>query len=201
MNLLILFNNMTEEKLTPNQFYLLYCIHYSIAPPNINVHQELRLLIQDAWLTQNDKLYLLEPKSMSLISKMESYFAVQLKKSDNSIMGDDFDVNAEKYNTLFPRMKLGSNKPARAPIKEIITSFRWFFTEHDYTWDVILDATELYLEAEEAKGYKYTRTSKYFIRKQESDKSWSSDLAAYCDLVLNGEEFKEPIFTEKVFGK
>ena len=192
---------MTEEKLTPNQFYLLYCIHYSIAPPNINVHQELRLLIQDAWLTQNDKLYLLEPKSMSLISKMESYFAVQLKKSDNSIMGDDFNDNAEKYNNIFPRMKLGSNKPARAPIKEIITCFRWFFTEHDYTWDVILDATELYLEAEEAKGYKYTRTSKYFIRKQDSDKSWSSDLAAYCDLVLDGEEFKQPLFTEKVFGK
>jgi len=192
---------MMEEKLTPNQFYLLYSIKYSLTTPGINAHQEIRLLVNDGWLTQNDKVYILEPKSESLISKMESYFAVQLKKSDNSVMGDDFDVNAEKYNSLFPRMKLGSNKPARAPIKEIITCFRWFFTEHDYTWDVILDATELYLEAEEAKGYKYTRTSKYFIRKQESDKSWSSDLAAYCDLVLNGEEFKEPLFTEKVFGK
>ena len=199
MNLLILFNMMIEEKLTPNQFYVLYCINYGLTSPNINMHQEIRHLIIDEWIVKQESGYTVTPKTASLISKLESYFGVHLKKSNNSIMGADFEANAEKYNNIFPRIKLGSNKAARAPIKEIIPAFRWFFEEYSYDWDTIYKATQMYLESEEAKKYKYTRTSKYFIRKQEQDKSWASDLASYCDLVLNGEDYEEDEFREKVF--
>jgi len=193
----VVFNHIAEAGLTPNQFYLLYSMNQSITAPLMNTHQELRALLVDYWIKEST--YELEPKALSLISKIDSYFGVQVKKSNNGLMGDDFEANAEKYNVIFPRMKLPSNKPARSPLKEIITAFREFFKEYDYTWDEIHAGAAYYIEEEEKKGYKYTRTSRYFIRKQDTDKSWVSDLAGYCELVRSGEDFEESKFTEKEF--
>ena len=193
----VVFNHIAEAGLTPNQFYLLYSMNQGITTPLMNTHQELRALLVDYWIKEST--YELEPKALSLISKIDSYFGVQVKKSNNGLMGDDFEANAEKYNVIFPRMKLPSNKPARSPLKEIITAFREFFKEYDYTWDEIHAGAAYYIEEEEKKGYKYTRTSRYFIRKQDTDKSWISDLAGYCELVRSGEDFEESKFTEKEF--
>lgn len=209
----VIFNHILEAKLTPNEFYMLYCLKEGISPPNINTHQEMRNLVtngyihrepvkqKDGTLLDVEKCYeiRLEPMALSLISKINSYFGVQVKKSNNALMGQDFEVNAQKYNEIFPKMKLPSNKPARSPIKEIIAAFREFFKDYDYTWEVIHAAAEYYIEEEEKKGFKYTRTSRYFIRKQDSDKSWISDLAGYCELIKNGEDRDEPKFIEKTF--
>jgi hypothetical protein len=206
----VVFNHITEARLTPNQFYLIYCMNQGITAPTLNIHQELRSLIAIGFITEeSDKEeagnigcginYKLQPEALSLISKIDSYFGVQVKKSNNALMGQDFEANALKYNEIFPKMKLPSNKPARSPLKEIIVAFREFFKDYDYTWDIIHAATEYYIEEEEKKGFKYTRTSRYFIRKQDSDKSWISDLAGYCELIKNGEDHNEPKFIEKTF--
>lgn len=213
MGIEVIFNHIIEAKLTPNQFYLLYCLRENITAPNINSHQDMRVLVTEGYIYKEpmkdkngnlldvDKVYgiALEPKALSLLSKIESYFGVQVKKSNNAIMGQDFEANALKYNEIFPKMKLPSNKPARSPLKEIITAFREFFKEYDYTWEIVHAAAAYYIEEEEKKGFKYTRTSRYFIRKQDSDKSWVSDLAGYCELVKNGEDIDEPKFIDKTF--
>lgn len=200
---LTVFNSIIEEKLTPNQFYLLCCINEGISAPLINMHQELRQLVVDLWITDETSgagiSYKLNPKAYSVIAKIGSYMGVQVKAAMNTIMGDEFNKNCETYNNIFPRMKLPSNKAARAPIKEIVTAFKWFFENHDYDWDTIHAAAAVYIESEKSKNFRYTRTSKYFIRKQDTDKSWSSDLAAFCELVKNGEEYEEAKYTDKVF--
>jgi len=197
------FNSIIEEGLTPNQFYLLYCINESMSPPLINMYQELRYLVVNDWVKDNTSAtgpsYELTVKAHTIITKVGSYLGVQVKAAMNTIMGDEFNKNCETYNNIFPRMKLPSNKAARAPIKEIITAFKWFFENYDYDWEIIHAATEAYIDAEKSKNFRYTRTSKYFIRKQDTDKSWSSDLAAFCELIKNGEEFEDPKFTDKVF--
>lgn len=193
----VVFNHIAEAKLTPNQFYLLYSMNQGITAPLMNTHQELRALLIDHWIKENT--HELEPKALSLISKIDSYFGVQVKKSNNGLMGQDFETNAEKYNEIFPRMKLPSNKPARSPIKEIVLAFREFFKEYDYGWEIIHAAAAYYIEEEEKKGFKYTRTSRYFIRKQDSDKSWISDLAGYCELIKNGEDQDDVKYVDKVF--
>jgi len=200
----VVFNHITQEGLTPNQFYLLHCLNQGISTPTLNLHQELRGLIGSEFIMPHQDAkdgfnYQLQPKALTLIGKIDSYFGVQIKKSNNGLMGQDFEANAEKYNEIFPRMKLPSNKPARSPLKEIVIAFREFFKEYDYTWDEIHAGAAYYIEEEEKKGYKYTRTSRYFIRKQDSDKSWISDLAGYCELVRSGEDFEDPKFTAKVF--
>ena len=193
----VVFNHIAEAKLTPNQFYLLYSMNQGITAPLMNTHQELRALLIDHWIKETT--YELEPKALSLISKIDSYFGVQVKKSNNGLMGQDFEANAEKYNEIFPRMKLPSNKPARSPIKEIVLAFREFFKEYDYGWEIIHAAAAYYIEEEEKKGFKYTRTSRYFIRKQDSDKSWISDLAGYCELIKNVEDQDDVKYVDKVF--
>jgi hypothetical protein len=82
---------------------------------------------------------------------------------------------------------------------KIKLNIKWFFENHEYDWEIIHLAATTYIESEKSKNFKYTRTSKYFIRKQDTDKSWSSDLAAFCELVKNGEEFEEAKYTDKVF--
>jgi hypothetical protein len=197
----VVFNHITEAGLTPNQFYLLYCMNQSISAPSVNLHQELRSLQADGWIVfENTGVYKLQPKIMTLISKIDSYFGAQVKKSNVLLMGEDFETNALKYNETFPRMKLPSNKPARSPIKEVVSAFREFFKEHSYSWEVVHQAAKYYIEEEEKKGFRFTRTSRYFIRKQDQDKSWISDLAGYCELIVSGEDADtKAVFKTKEF--
>ena len=43
------FNKILKEGLTPNQFYLLYCLKDSTSPIKINGHLELRTLEEGFW--------------------------------------------------------------------------------------------------------------------------------------------------------
>ena len=84
-------------------------------------------------------------------------------------------------------------------MKTLENGFRWFFDNYEYSWEIILSATRKYVYDFEMKNYEYMRTSQYFIRKQNTDKSWDSDLATYCDMILNGEdEYEENYFKDKI---
>ena len=84
LQMMEMFNKMTEAGLTPNQFYLLYCSQENISAQNINMHQELRFLVQEGWLDSNN---LLQPKAVSLIDKIESYFKIQKNKTSIQLLG------------------------------------------------------------------------------------------------------------------
>ena len=40
--------------------------------------------------------------------------------------------------------------------------------------------------------------SQYFIRKNNVDKTWDSELANYCDMIINGLDNISPHFSETV---
>ena len=63
----------------------------------------------------------------------------------------------------------------------------------EYTKDVILKATKLYLQEQEQNGWKYTLLAGNFIYKAEKGRGnvIDSTLATYCDLILNGNEPSE----------
>jgi len=87
----------------------------------------------------------------------------------------------------------------RSSPKNLEANFRWFFENFSYSWETILKATELYVQKQSDENYKYTRTSMYFIRKQDSSKVASSDLADYCEIIESGETLENKIiFKEKV---
>lgn len=98
------------------------------------------------------------------------------------------------YNELFPKQKAGSGKYMRGNIKNVETNFKWFFKNYNYTWEIIIEATSRYLDQQFKENYKYTRTSMYFIKKDDK-----SDLADWCEIVSSGADSgDEKIFAEKV---
>ena len=113
-------------------------------------------------------------------------------------MGDSFLDNIKVYNEIFPNKKLSSGKYARVNPKTLENAFRWFFEIYDYSWDIILQATAKYVDEYEIRRFEYMRTSQYFVRKQNTDKTWDSDLATYCDLILSGSDEDTNYFKERV---
>jgi hypothetical protein len=196
MAMMDMFNMMLERELSPNQFFVLYCMQQSISPNNVNLHQELRHLQNTEYLDQENKLL---PKAISTIAKIESFFKIHKKKTSNQLLGEDFSKKINEYNELFPKKKAGSGKYMRTSPKNLEANFRWFFENFTYSWETILKATEMYLSKQQDENYKYTRTSMYFIRKQDSSKIASSDLADYCEIVESGETIQDKvIFKERV---
>jgi hypothetical protein len=192
-----IFNKLLIQGLTPNQFYILYCKHTNIVPhTSINSGIEILRLKNDEWIDEDT----LTVKSLALIKEIDSYFKASKKKTSKAVMGENFMANIEVYLDLFPKFKLPSGKYARSDKKNLEGNFRWFFENHSYNWELVIDATKLYLDQYERQGYKYMRTSQYFIRKQNADKTYDSELANYCDMILNGETgMNDNHFSEKVF--
>jgi hypothetical protein len=156
-------------------------------PKHVNNTLELRQLQNSQWI---DTEYKLLDKGIALldaVAKNIPYGKVDVKT---------FDV--DQYLILFPKGKLPSGKPARINKKVISEAFIWFFKNYDYEWDIVMKATALYVDEFETKNYLYMKNSQYFIRKQMSDKSWDSELANYCDLIINGTDDTSSHFSENV---
>lgn len=193
-----IFNKLIKAKITPNQFYLIWCKKYSIQPSfTINLNIEYIRLIDDQWLSSDKNL---TGKSIEFIKELESYFKSSKKKTSSALLGDNFMDNIDEYLEIFPKFKLPSGKYARTDKKNLENNFRWFFETHSYDWDTVLNATKMYVDEYERQGYKYMRTSQYFIRKQNAiEKTFESELANYCEVYMNGDgDYKSSHFSERV---
>ena len=191
-----IFIKLNQNNLTPNSFYILYCIKESIVP-NIYVSKELecKKLINDNWLTENLQL---TDKSIIFTTEIDGYFKKSKKKTSKDLMGDNFVKNIESYVNIFPNKKLSSGKYARVPSKNLENAFRWFFENYEYNWETIFLATQNYVLEYESKNYEYMRNSQYFLRKQYIDKSWDSDLAIYCEHLKDKPNEEKDIFNELI---
>jgi hypothetical protein len=191
------FNKLIKAGLTPNAFYVLYCSKHKRVPNAfVSYGLESRKLQVEKWLDQDLQL---TQKSVNFIQEIDAFFKKSKKKTSQILMGESFLDLIQEYVEIFPNKRLASGKPARVNVKTLENSFRWFFDTYQYDWDIILEATRKYVYDFELKNYEFMRTSQYFVRKQNTDKSWDSDLATYCDMIINGEDdFEDNHFKEKV---
>jgi hypothetical protein len=191
-----IFSKLIKEGLTPNSFYVLHCIHNKIVVANfVNKAIECKKLQSDQWLDENLEL---THKSLIFISEIESYFRKSKKKTSKDLLGDEFLDKIEEYNKIFPNKKLSSGKYARVNPKTLENAFRWFFENYSFDWDTIMRATIKYVDEYSVRRYEYMRTAQYFIRKQNTDKTWDSDLATYCELIDSGEDELVDYFKDRV---
>ena len=191
-----IFNKLILNNLTPNSYYILFCISENITPNDfVNKNLEVNRLKIDGWLKDNLDL---TSKSIIFISEINSFFKKSKKKTSSILMGDSFLDQIKLYNEIFPNRKLSSGKYARVNVKTLENSFRWFFENYTYSWDVVLKATEKYVDEYSIRRYEYMRTAQYFVRKQNTDKTWDSELATYCDLIENGYDEETNYFKETV---
>jgi hypothetical protein len=193
-----IFNRLSKAGLTPNAFYVLYCFKSKIDfGINVNSSLENSRLESDGWVVAGN----LTPKAINFISDIDKFFKVSNKKTSSAILGADFSDNIDVYLEIFPNFKLPSGKYARSSKKNLETNFRWFFENHKYTWETILAASRMYVEEYQRNGYKYMKTSQYFIRKlSPAEKTFDSELANYCEAYLTGasDYSSDNYFKEKV---
>jgi len=191
-----IFLKLAKERITPNSYYVLECIKNNLIPASyINKDLEIKKLQTEGWLKDD---LTLSNKSLIFTTEIDGFFKKTKKKAAKAIMGDNFIENIQKYSDIFPSMKLASGKYARSNVKNLENAFRWFFETYDYDWDTMLLATNRYIAEYRASNYQYMRTSQYFIRKQSSDKTWDSDLADYCEMILNKPDDEVVFIKERV---
>jgi hypothetical protein len=194
------FDMVTQKKLTPNQYYLLCCMRDSVTPLQLNLHLELRHLKATGWVEEvGEQKFRLAPEAVALINQIERLFKINKKKTSSQLIGKDYKEKINEYISLFPNVKLPSGKAARSAFKNVENCFRWFFDNNEYSWETIIKATEVYVNEYQSKNWKFMRTSQYFIRKQEADRTFNSDLANYCAVIESGGEVAStPTFSSKV---
>jgi len=190
------FNKLIKAGLTPNSFYVLHCIHNNIVPSKIvNASIEVARLKSGNYLTESLEL---SGNSLKFIQEIDGFFKKSKKKTSQNLMGDDFLDNIKLYNELFPKGKLPSGVPARVNVKGLENAFRWFFENFSYSWETVLQATDKYIDEYSMNRYNYMRNSQYFVRKQNTDKTWDSTLANYCDMIEADDYEETNYFKENI---
>lgn len=161
-------------------------------PNNKSEVQELKKL---DFIEENGELTI---KAKKVITRFENYFVRAKKRTNIQLMGKEFLKRINEYRDIFPAGKLPSGKPGRVNVKTLENSFRWFFENYDFSWDEVIDATKMYVNAYRDNDYMYMKTSQYFICKTDKYKVKHSELADYCDMIRDGVEIQDDHFKEKV---
>lgn len=180
--------------LSVDELIVLYSLKYPDtivdSPCNIGYMQHLEMVV----VKGDEKT--LTAKGFEIVGKIEALFKTsKVKALPAQMIGDNNRM--KEYIELWPKRELPSGKPARASEKVLLRCFTWFFTNYNYSWEIVLDATYNYVISQESKGFKHCRTNQYFIDKTTGGIR-ESVLADYCELVINGEENSAPSYTQKV---
>lgn len=186
---------LDSVKITPNAFHILWCIKHAQKGIIPNPTTEIRIL-QSGKLISSD--YKITPEGSEILKDGEELLYAVKKPAKNAVIIEDLDHYIDKYLSIFPAGKLPSGKAARVNKKTLSDAFNWFFKNYTYDWDTILRATFYYVETYEKDKFRFMKNSQYFIRKQNTDKSWDSELADYCEIILQGEQEEPNHFSDNV---
>lgn len=169
-----LLTEITDNKLSPNEFFTLFlCIQGKPIPETINELAYKKSLILKNWLDINEN-----PTEKCI---KNSLFA-------NLEINNIFRKQVEEYRLMWPSIILPNGKNARASLRELEIRFNWFFNTFQYDWNNVFKATEEYIKYYQERRYSFMRTSAYFIYKEMTPKLRTSDLAEWCENVLNKNE-------------
>ncbi len=176
------FDDLLKEDVTPNGFYVLCCLdrNHPVSPA-VNFDLELSL-IPYKFIHREDNSLTAEGKKL-------------VKKFSPKVKVEVTDEMIKEFRDIFPNETIHtSGKKAKSTPGEIRSQFERFFKHYDYGWNTILNATRQYVDEYEKKkpAYSYMRAANWFIIKQESGSSVTSDLAAYCEAIVeDGKSFEE----------
>lgn len=177
---------LLKKKLTPDDIVILYSIHSDVnyCGKMTDFESKSISLIANGYLSFSNEMYRLTTRGLDLLKECEEYFKKVHSKSRVKVSYEDWEAYIEAYREMFP--KSNRNNP-----RVLFERFKWFVDEYGYSWDIILGATEKYLEHESKNsGGMYIKKSMYFIKKEEKTggkATVQSVLADWCDSYKRGE--------------
>lgn len=172
-----LFQLFKDNELTPNGYYLLYCIENNVIMDlNLAYSTEMHKLKLLGFLDEKSNLTDKAIKVMNAASGIEPKKTKALKEAVTA----GFKENLLKYRDLFPTTK-EAGRPVKSTVVDLEPRMQWFFRSYpDYTWEMVLNATKKYIESQNG-DYRYCMTSAYFIKKDDKNRSTLSTLATWCE--------------------
>ncbi len=188
---------LTNNELTPNAHYILYCMVYNIPIKGVSYTSEQYKLSLAGFLTEHKSedsgiFYTITSKATHVVHESEVYICnMKTIKKVSKVSYQDWEEKIKQYNELFPKgKKAGSTMSFRTNPKELYDKFKWFFQEYpEYDWNMVLTATEKYVTMfEESNDYTYMQTSKYFVKKDDKNKVTTSTLSTHCYNIVEGND-------------
>lgn len=187
---------LIQYGITPNQYYLLWSIMEGTSSVLTNTFPDKRALKNKGFLVDDNTL---SKEAKSIVEELEALFKKRRKKTNKAIMGDNFENELIKFNEIFPNIKLDTGRKARSTISNVRQPMRWFFENHDYSWEEIHAGAQAYVLDRELNNNKFFTCSQYFPRKVISGMPVSL-LAEWCEIAKdNLDQSSESHFKDKVF--
>ena len=188
-----IFKFLYTNHITPNGLFVLYSMNDKVGYPNYISHlTETHRLKLQGFIEGNDpKNYSITMKGFMIMKDVEKMMCHSKESVKLKSKYEDWQEHIVKYNSMFPTGKIeGCSVSYRTNPKELFERFKWFFIHFpEYSWDDVLTATKKYLKVFEDKGdNSYMQTSKYFIKKEDKSRAWSSGLATLCYNIANGND-------------
>jgi len=185
-----LFQQCLKHQITPNQLFLLYFFKNKTSPPLINIDEELECCKEKNLITIDNKL---TDQAETILADCELLFKKTKTKPTSELLGDDYKEKVKAYRELFPTGQhptLGYT--FRSSVEDLTPRFAWFFNKYrDFTWDLVLKATDIFIEKARQNNYKGLGKANYFIQKTDKESNTvSSALADMCQDILDGAEIQ-----------
>lgn len=189
-----LFDFLADNKISPNGLYVLHSTYNGYRHLNyVNIITEQYRLELSGYLEKaQDNSYKITNKGLMLLKDSEKHVKA-IKDVNKKGSFKEWEDNIIAFNEIFPKgRRPGTSLGYRTPPKELFSRFAWFFDEYpEYNWDMVLDATKKYVNKfDEENDYTFLQTAKYFIKKDDRNKSTSSTLASICYMINEGENFE-----------
>lgn len=183
-----LWTTLIKYNVSPNQLYFLDCCRYKIKPTHlIDEDTETKVAKERGHLDKDGKL---TSGAIFILDEFETLLTKTKKKVSSEILGTNALEDINTYRELFPAKRLPSGELARQTVQELRDKFVWFFkTYPEFTWELVLNATDYYVYTKEKEGFNFMITSSYFIQKTDPrTKVSKSTLADYCQMILDNPE-------------
>lgn len=172
-----LFQLLKDLQLSPNGYYILYCIDNQCdldLPVNHATEVtklELGGFLEDGVMTSKAKKALIQCE----LKQIRNLDRIKVDLDEN------FRNNIEVYRKKFP-----ITGGRRTSSKELTERFKWFFkTNPQFTWEMVQKATDQYMQT--YADSPYCRTAGYFVKKGFGS-TVISDLASWCEALKDQEE-------------
>lgn len=179
---------LNKHNISPNLLYFLLCCRGKTFPiKSIDEFEERKKALLYDYINLSGNI---TSKGKHILNDFDKLFKSKPKKTDEEILGNNFQENIKIYREMFPPNRMEKVGLLRQSEQELKSKFLWFFkTYPQFDWETILDATDYYIYNKEKENYEFITTSSYFIQRTDIHSKISRSLLAdYCQLILDNKK-------------
>lgn len=155
-------------------------------PPLINIEEELRVCKEKKLINFDHKL---TDEAEAILTDCEALFRKTKAKPTSAVLGENYKEKVKAYRELFPTGQhpmLGYT--FRSSVEDLTPRFAWFFSKYpDFSWELVLKATDVFIQKAQQNSYRGLGKANYFIQKTDKESNTiTSPLADMCQDILDG---------------